>query len=57
MPLGFAIVLRWRRIVLVVSYALSNAIFELRGGLNTGENFDRATTTRSDERPKVRPRV
>jgi len=57
MPLGFAIVLRWRRIVLVVSYALSNAIFELRGGLNTGENFDRATTTRSDERSKRRPRV
>ena len=36
MPLDFAIVPRWRRSVLVVSYALSNAILELHGGLSRG---------------------
>jgi hypothetical protein len=36
MPLVFAIVPRWRRSVLVVSYALSNAILELHGGLSQG---------------------
>jgi hypothetical protein len=36
MPLDFAIVPRLRRSVLVVSYALLNAIFELHGGLSRG---------------------
>jgi hypothetical protein len=34
MPLVFAIVPRSRRSVLVVSYALSNEILELHGGLS-----------------------
>ena len=34
MPLDLAIVPRWRRSVLVVSYALSNAIIELRVSSN-----------------------
>ena len=36
MPLDFAIVPRWRRGVLGISYALSNAILELRCGLSRG---------------------
>jgi hypothetical protein len=41
MPLDFAIVPRWRRGVLRISYALSNAILEVRCGRSRG-GVDRA---------------